>query len=165
MADGPSTTQAPDPEPSPDPGPDQTLDGTLDVDIDMDLNPQPAPPSPEATVEAIPEPPPAPTKKDISLREFLSKMDDYAPIIPDAVTAHHLLLAGLPPTTTPLPLQRLLGLATQKFIADIAADAYQYSRMRSANTTAAATTAPGQPGVVAAGGKEGGGGNGRRQGR
>ena len=81
MADGPSTTQAPDPEPSPEPGPDQTLDGTLDVDIDMDLNPQQAPPSPEATVEAIPEPPPAPTKKDISLREFLSKMDDYAPIV------------------------------------------------------------------------------------
>ena len=81
--------------------------------------------------------------------------------IPDAVTAHHLLLAGLPPSTTPLPLQRLLALATQKFIADIAADAYQYSRMRSANNTAAAA-APGQPGAAGAvaGGKEGGGGAG-----
>jgi transcription initiation factor TFIID subunit 10 len=29
----------------------------------------------------------------------------------------------------------LLALATQKFIADIAADAYQYSRIRSSNTT------------------------------
>lgn len=32
-------------------------------------------------------------------------------------------------------MARLLALATQKFIADIAADAYQYSRIRSTNTT------------------------------
>ncbi|KAF9640492.1 putative myb dna binding protein [Lasiodiplodia theobromae] len=66
-----------------------------------------------------------PTKKDASLREFLSKMDDYAPIIPDAVTNYYLTLAGLPPPPqTPPHLARLLALATQKFIADIAADAY-----------------------------------------
>ena len=47
------------------------------------------------------------------------------------MTQYHLTLAGLPPASTPLPLSRLLALATQKFIADIAADAYQYSRMRS----------------------------------
>jgi len=87
-------------------------------------------------------------RKDTTLREFLSKMDDYAPIIPDAVTAHYLTLSGLPPpspqdptgvttNTTPLPLARLLALATQKFIADIAADAYQYSRIRSSNSAAA----------------------------
>ncbi|KAK8227829.1 transcription initiation factor TFIID 23-30kDa subunit-domain-containing protein [Phyllosticta paracitricarpa] len=86
-------------------------------------------------------PPPAaelriPTKKDASLREFLGKMDDYAPIIPDAVTNYYLTLAGLPPPPeTPPQLARLLALATQKFIADIAADAYQYSRIRSSNTT------------------------------
>ncbi|KAL1622841.1 Transcription initiation factor TFIID subunit 10 [Diplodia seriata] len=112
-------------------------------------------------------PPPSelriPTKKDASLREFLSKMDDYAPIhnnnnnsndgnhtsattanaplssapqIPDAVTNYYLTLAGLPPPPqTPPHLARLLALATQKFIADIAADAYQYSRIRSSNTT------------------------------
>jgi transcription initiation factor TFIID subunit 10 len=68
--------------------------------------------------------------------------------IPDAVTAHYLTLSGLPPpspqdptgvttNTTPLPLARLLALATQKFIADIAADAYQYSRIRSSNSAAA----------------------------
>ncbi|PNS18914.1 hypothetical protein CAC42_5453 [Sphaceloma murrayae] len=77
-----------------------------------------------------------PAKKDASLREFLSKMDDYAPIIPDAVTNYYLTLAGLPPPPqTPPHLARLLALATQKFIADIAADAYQYSRIRSTNTT------------------------------
>ncbi|KAF2152394.1 transcription initiation factor IID, TAF10 subunit [Myriangium duriaei CBS 260.36] len=77
-----------------------------------------------------------PNKKDANLREFLSKMDDYAPIIPDAVTNYYLTLAGLPPPPqTPPHLARLLALATQKFIADIAADAYQYSRIRSTNTT------------------------------
>ncbi|KAJ9613420.1 hypothetical protein H2200_003362 [Cladophialophora chaetospira] len=87
-------------------------------------------------------------RKDVTLREFLSKMDDYAPIIPDAVTAHYLTLSGLPPpspsdptgastNTTPLPLARLLALATQKFVADIAADAYQHSRIRSSNSAAA----------------------------
>lgn len=110
---------------------------------------------------------PQQSRKDVTLREFLSKMDDYAPIIPDAVTAHYLTLAGLPPPsaadpsgastgTTPLPLARLLALATQKFVADIAADAYQYSRIRANNTSAAANALGGAglplgPGGVGAG--------------
>ncbi|MCJ1394870.1 hypothetical protein MMC18_007750 [Xylographa bjoerkii] len=129
-----------------------------------------------------------PLKKDVSLRDFLGRMDEYAPIIPDAVTAHALTLAGLPPPPphstqpasdpsnplatstqpaasssatalpphTPLHLSRLLALATQKFIADIAADAYQYSRMRSGNVTSnslaaqagGAGGAPGAPGAA-----------------
>jgi transcription initiation factor TFIID subunit 10 len=77
-----------------------------------------------------------PQKKDTSLREFLGKMDDYTPLIPDAVTDYYLTLAGLPPPPqTDRRLARLLALATQKFVADIAADAYQYSRIRSTNTT------------------------------
>lgn len=77
-----------------------------------------------------------PQKKDASLREFLGKMDDYAPLIPDAVTDYYLTVAGLPPPpATDRRLARLLALATQKFIADVAADAYQYSRIRSTNTT------------------------------
>lgn len=62
-------------------GPDQALDGTLDVDIDMNLEAQPDTNAQDPVAESIPEPPPAPTKKDISLREFLGKMDDYAPIV------------------------------------------------------------------------------------
>jgi transcription initiation factor TFIID subunit 10 len=86
---------------------------------------------PEAVLE-----PRIPQKKDASLREFLGKMDDYTPLIPDAVTDYYLTLAGLPPPPqTDRRLARLLALATQKFIADIAADAYQYSRIRSTNTT------------------------------
>lgn len=196
-------SQPPPTDPDPTPQPDPILNGAADADIDMDLNPDAPisdPPLPQE--EPVPEPP-APTKKDISLRDFLSKMDDYAPIvryappplhpafptsrlepralsatlmkdvdgclteqqqIPDAVTAHHLLLAGLPPATTPLPLQRLLALATQKFIADIAADAYQYSRMRSSNSTAtAAATALGPGGVQI--GQPAGGGAGAEKGK
>ena len=45
--------------------------------------------------------------------------------------------AGLPPPPQTDPrLARLLALATQKFIADVAADAYQYSRIRASNTNA-----------------------------
>ncbi|KAM4060812.1 transcription initiation factor TFIID 23-30kDa subunit [Hirsutella rhossiliensis] len=77
------------------------------------------------------------SRKDISLREFLHKIDDCAPIIPDAVTHYYMTKAGLPPPPqTDARLARLLALATQKFIADIAADAYQYSRIRASNTNA-----------------------------
>ncbi|PHH89308.1 hypothetical protein CDD83_6320 [Cordyceps sp. RAO-2017] len=76
------------------------------------------------------------SRKDISLREFLHRIDDYAPIIPDAVTHYYMTKAGLPPPPQTDPrLSRLLALATQKFIADIAADAYQYSRIRASSNT------------------------------
>ncbi|KAG5929181.1 hypothetical protein E4U42_006909 [Claviceps africana] len=85
---------------------------------------------------APPQDPKLPTRKDISLREFLNKIDDYAPIIPDAVTNYYMTKAGLPPPPqTDARLARLLALATQKFIADIAADAYQYSRIRASSNT------------------------------
>jgi len=121
-------------------------------------------------VAPAPEPK-LPAAKDVSLKEFLSKMDDYAPIIPDAVTNYYLTKAGLPPPPTTDPrLARLLALATQKFVADIAADAYQYSRIRASNTNsnnpmgnlgaAAGFPVPGQP--TAQAGKEGqAGGQGR----
>lgn len=92
------------------------------------------------------------------------------------MTAHYLTLAGLPPpsphdptgastSTTPLPLARLLALATQKFVADIAADAYQYSRIRASNTAAGNNplgtvgALPGQPGAAATGGPAAAGGS------
>lgn len=75
--------------------------------------------------------------------------------IPDAVTTHHLALAGLSPHTTPIPLSRLLALATQKFIADIAADAYQWSRMRSSASGSSAPSAAVAAGAGAATGLQG----------
>lgn len=69
--------------------------------------------------------------------------------------------------TTPLPLARLLALATQKFIADIAADAYQYSRIRSSNTSSTnnplTTSAIQAPGAAGAGTGAAGGGGGKGQ--
>ena len=78
--------------------------------------------------------------------------------------------AGLPPPPQTDPrLARLLALATQKFIADVAADAYQYSRIRASNTNtnnpmgnlgaAAGFPIPGQgpgtqPGAAGGGGKD-----------
>ncbi|PVI08420.1 hypothetical protein DM02DRAFT_607823 [Periconia macrospinosa] len=89
-------------------------------------------------------------------------MDDCAPIIPDAVTHYYLTRAGLPPPPQTSPhLARLLALATQKFIADIAADAYQYSRIRASNTTSnnpmgGLAGASGPQGAAAPGGTQGG---------
>ena len=66
--------------------PTQSLDSTdptLDQDIDMTLdthlessNQEPSDPVAEPS-----NPPRDPTRKDISLRDFLSKMDEYAPIV------------------------------------------------------------------------------------
>ncbi|KKK12340.1 hypothetical protein P175DRAFT_0498534 [Aspergillus ochraceoroseus IBT 24754] len=132
------------------------LDASIEQDID--LNPAKAPAMsnhPVATnpansgdpeignpVQAVALDSTAPSKKETSLREFLGKMDEFAPIIPDAVTAHYLTLAGLPPpgngpNQTPPHLARLLALATQKFISDIAADSYQYARIRASNSSSA----------------------------
>jgi len=115
------------------------LDGPSDMPLPPHADQAPVDPS-QATLNGQSTHPAIeariPQKKDASLREFLGKMDDYAPIIPDAVTDYYLTLAGLPPPPeTDRRLARLLALATQKFIADIAADAYQYSRIRSTNTT------------------------------
>jgi len=60
------------------------------------------------------------------------------------VTHYYITRSGLPgPPQTDVRLARLISLATQKFIADVAADAYQYSRIRS---TAAGGNAVGNPG-------------------
>ncbi|KAJ5561233.1 Transcription initiation factor TFIID 23-30kDa subunit [Penicillium sp. DV-2018c] len=119
------------------------LDASIENDIEMGTDQ----PTEENAVAAAPgadpmAPAPQPSKKETSLREFLSKMDDYAPIIPDAVTAHYLTLAGLPPPgtgpgQTPPHLARLLALAAQKFVSDIAADSYQFARIRASNSSSA----------------------------
>ncbi|KAA8908327.1 transcription initiation factor TFIID 23-30kDa subunit-domain-containing protein [Sphaerosporella brunnea] len=98
---------------------------------------------------AVIAPAPPPTRKDRNLREFLDMMEEYAPIIPDAVTDYYLSLAGM--QTNDIRLKRLLALATQKFIADIAADAYQYSRIRQNSSNAGGAPSIGVPGAGAAG--------------
>ncbi|KAI5966764.1 uncharacterized protein KGF55_000173 [Candida pseudojiufengensis] len=72
------------------------------------------------------------TRKDKTLKEVLDMMDDeFAPIIPDAVTDYYLAKNGF--ESSDIKIKRLIALATQKFISDIAQDAYEYSRIRNAS--------------------------------
>lgn len=83
--------------------PEPPIDGTLDTDPDVDMNIPPEPLLDDSNMdfvkqedfgtdgvqkngtgangEAVGIEERVPLKKDISLREFLSKMDDYAPIV------------------------------------------------------------------------------------
>lgn len=76
--------------------------------------------------------------------------------IPDAVTDYYLSLSGL--STSDPRLKRLLALATQKFIADIATDAYQYSRIRQNSSNAGGVPGIGALNAGAGGGTGGPGG-------
>uniref|UniRef100_A0A0L0NVK0 Transcription initiation factor TFIID subunit 10 n=1 Tax=Candidozyma auris TaxID=498019 RepID=A0A0L0NVK0_CANAR len=72
------------------------------------------------------------TRKDKTLQEMLELMTgDFLPIIPDGVTDYYLARNGF--ETTDIRVKRLLALATQKFVSDIAQDAYEYSRIRSSS--------------------------------
>ncbi|TID30722.1 hypothetical protein CANINC_000638 [Pichia inconspicua] len=81
--------------------------------------------------------PPVPelTRADKTLEELLDLLDDpdFTPIIPDAVTDYYLSKSGLAlgGSDEEVKIKRLLALATQKFVSDIATDAYEYSRIRS----------------------------------
>ncbi|KAI8371530.1 transcription initiation factor TFIID 23-30kDa subunit-domain-containing protein [Radiomyces spectabilis] len=66
--------------------------------------------------------------REKTLAEFLTKMDNYTPIIPDAVTDYYLSRTGF--DSDDVRVKRLLALAAQKFIADIATDAFQYCKVR-----------------------------------
>lgn len=71
-------------------------------------------------------------RKDKTLQEMLELMSgEFLPIIPDAVTDYYLARNGF--ETADIRVKRLLALATQKFISDIAQDAYEYSRIRSSS--------------------------------
>lgn len=69
------------------------------------------------------------TRKDKTLEEILDLMADNPPIIPDAVIEYYMRKNGF--EEVDLRVKRLLALATQKFVSDIANDAYEYSRIRS----------------------------------
>lgn len=103
-----------------------------DIDIDFELE---EPMVEEATAN-IPGPVPV-TRKDKTLTEFLDNMNEYAPIIPDAVTDYYLAKSGF--QTNDVRIKRLLALATQKFISDLASDAYQHSRIRSSSSVSSAS--------------------------
>jgi len=67
-------------------------------------------------------------RKDRTLAEFLLMLDDYEPLIPSEVTDYYLQRVGF--ECEDVRLKRLLSLAAQKFVSDIAVDAYQQARLR-----------------------------------
>ncbi|WBW71849.1 SAGA complex/transcription factor TFIID complex subunit Taf10 [Schizosaccharomyces osmophilus] len=75
--------------------------------------------------------------KNKTLQEFMNEMDDYSPIIPDVLLDYYLSLSGF--RCADSRLKKLLGLAAQKFISDIAQDAYQYSKIRTGSSSTSST--------------------------
>ncbi|TRM65161.1 transcription initiation factor TFIID 23-30kDa subunit-domain-containing protein [Schizophyllum amplum] len=101
--------------------------------------PTPAVPSTSAAAGSSSAPGPSrqqaeEARKDRTLAEFLLMLDDYEPLIPNEVTDYYLQRVGF--ECEDVRLKRLLSLAAQKFVSDIAADAYQHARIRTTATGA-----------------------------
>ncbi|XP_035227572.1 transcription initiation factor TFIID subunit 10-like [Stegodyphus dumicola] len=64
------------------------------------------------------------------LSEFVSKLEGHMPTIPDPVVSGYMHSAGF--QTTDPQVVRLISIAAQKFISDIANDALQHCKMRGA---------------------------------
>ncbi|CAG8581977.1 2634_t:CDS:2, partial [Scutellospora calospora] len=67
-------------------------------------------------------------RKDRSLLEFLLLLDNFEPLIPEFVTEYYLNRSGI--QCDDVRVMRLMSLAAQKFVADIATDAFQYCKIR-----------------------------------
>lgn len=65
---------------------------------------------------------------DAALTDFLASLMDYTPTIPDELVEHYLGKSGF--QCPDVRLIRLVAVATQKFIADVATDALQHCKAR-----------------------------------
>ncbi|XP_068141661.1 transcription initiation factor TFIID subunit 10b [Drosophila tropicalis] len=62
------------------------------------------------------------------LSDFMLQLEDYTPLIPDAVTSHYLNMGGF--HSDDKRIVRLVSLAAQKYISDVVDDALQHSKAR-----------------------------------
>ncbi|RIA85680.1 transcription initiation factor TFIID 23-30kDa subunit-domain-containing protein [Glomus cerebriforme] len=69
-------------------------------------------------------------RKDRSLLDFLLILDGFEPLIPDHVSEYYLSRSGASCDDIRVLVMRLMSLAAQKFVADIATDAFQYCKIR-----------------------------------
>ncbi|GAB0488852.1 hypothetical protein MMPV_000063 [Pyropia vietnamensis] len=79
------------------------------------------------------------------VERFLATLADYQPTVPDALVSYYLARSGF--VTSDTRVIRLIGLAAQKFIADVGNDALAQARLRMA-----AEVAPTRGGKAARGG-------------
>lgn len=63
-----------------------------------------------------------------SIEDLLNSLEDFVPAIPDEVVNYYLTKTGF--MCSDEKIRRLVSLAAQKFVADIAEDALQYCKIR-----------------------------------
>jgi transcription initiation factor TFIID subunit 10 len=96
--------------------------------------------------------------KDISLLELMQHIENYTPTLPDTVIDYYLAKSGF--ETDDVRIKRVIALAAQKFIADIAYDALQYCKLRQQSTLSAQTTSMASAMGSGGGSSSGSGGSG-----
>ncbi|XP_077287941.1 uncharacterized protein LOC143912529 [Arctopsyche grandis] len=73
-----------------------------------------------------------------ALSELAAQLEEYAPTVPEPVVAHYLAAAGFEPHDP--RLLRLIAIAAQKFLADVANDALQHCKTRSSSSASSSSS-------------------------